>query len=155
MTDGDAPDRPQVSDADAEAYRARREALQVAVTELDQHLDDLEAQDVPDADHFRAALEQLVATLHRHVEEADAPDGLLAQILEEASWFSSRVERLRVEHGDLLDRAEGLLGRLAAGEAVDPLLADARRLSERVAEHRRRGTKLLVDATMLDLSAGD
>jgi hypothetical protein len=155
VSEGDTSQLPELSDADARAYRARREALQLAVHELDGHLDVLEAQDEPDRDLFRAALDELVVTLHRHVEEADAPDGLLAQILADASEFGSRVARLRGEHGDLLARADGLRERLAAGTGVEPLLADARELSARVAEHRRRGTELLLDATMLDLSAGD
>lgn len=155
MSEGDATQLPELSDADARAFRARREALQVAVTELDGHLDVLEAQDVPDPDRFRDALDELVVTLHRHVEQADAPDGLLSQILADASEFGSRVERLRAEHGDLLDRADGLRERLAAGAEVEPLLTEARHLSARVAEHRRRGTELLLDTTMLDLSAGD
>lgn len=155
MSEGDARQLPELSDAEVRAVRARREALQVAVTELDGHLDALEAQSVPDRARFRDALDELVVTLHRHVEQADAPDGLLAQILADASEFGARVERLRAEHGDLLDRAEGLRERLAAGAEVEPLLADARHLSARVAEHRRRGTELLLDATMLDLSAGD
>jgi hypothetical protein len=155
MTDGDAHGRAQLSDADAEAALARREALQAAVSDLEEHLGDLEAQDVPDPDRFRRAVEQLLATLLRHVEEADAPDGLLAQVLEEASWFASRVEALRGEHVDLLGRTTSLLERARAADDVRPLLTDARQLSGHVAEHRRRGTTLLVDATMLDLSAGD
>lgn len=155
MTDGDAHGRALLSDADAEAALARREALQAAVSDLEGHLHDLEVQDVPDPDRFRRAVEQLLATLHRHVEEADAPDGLLAQVIDEASWFASRVEGLRGEHVDLLERTTSLLERARAADDVRPLLADARQLSARVAEHRRRGTTLLVDATMLDLSAGD
>jgi ABC-type transporter Mla subunit MlaD len=155
MTEAGARDVAQVSDEDATAFRARREALHAAVTDLDQHLDALDAQDVPDAVRFRDALDELLVTLQRHVEEADAPDGLLAQILEEASYFASRVDRLRGEHGDLLGRAADLRDRARSSDDVRPLLPDARQLSARVAEHRQRGTELLVDATMLDLSAGD
>jgi hypothetical protein len=155
MTEAGARDVTPVSEEDAAAFRSRREALHAAVTDLDGHLDALDAQDVPDAARFRDALDELLGTLHRHVEEADAPDGLLAQILEEASYFASRVDRLRGEHEDLLARAGGLRDRAGATDDVRPLLPDARQLSARVAEHRQRGTALLVDATMLDLSAGD
>jgi hypothetical protein len=155
MTEAGAHDVAQVSDEDAAAFRARREALHAAVTDLDVHLDALEAQDVPDAARFRDALDELLVTLHRHVEEADAPDGLLAQILEEASYFASRVDRLRGEHEDLLDRAVALRDRAGATDDVRLLLPDARHLAARIGDHRQRGTALLVDATMLDLSAGD
>lgn len=155
MTDTGAPDVAEVSEADAAAFRARREALHAAISDLDHHLDALDSQDAPDAARFRDALDELLTTLHRHVAEADAPDGLLAQILEEASYFASRVERLRSEHGDLLARAGDLQDRARTSVDVRPLLTEARQLSARVAEHRRRGTELLVDATMLDLSAGD
>lgn len=153
VVDSEAGQRLPVSEADADAYRARREALLTGVTELGEELDALEGQEDPDPERFRAAVRQLLVTVQRHIEEADAPDGLLAQIREAAPWFASRVEQLRGEHDDLIERTRALLER--PEDDVRRSLTDARDLSDRVSRHRHRGTKLLLDAYMLDVSAGD
>lgn len=155
MVGGDAHARSALPDADAAAGEGRREALHAGVTDLDRELDVLEAQPEPDVERFQAALRQLLATLHRHIEEADAPDGLLAQVVEAASWFATRAEQLRGEHGDLLDRTQALIAGAGADEDVRPLLVQARDLSSAITQHRHRGTKLLLDAYMLDVTAGD
>lgn len=155
MAEGDVQERLRLSDAAAEAYHARREALHGAVIDLDEELDALEAQGEPDAERFRTAMRRTLTTVQRHIEEADAPDGLLEEILDAAPWFASRAEQLRGEHAELLDRATRVLEQADATDAVEPLLADARSLSSHISEHRHRGTKLLMDAYMLDVTAGD
>jgi cytochrome c556 len=153
VVDSEAGQRLPVSEEDADAYRARREALLTAVLELGEELDALERQEDPDADRFRAAVRQLLATVQRQVEEADAPGGLLVQVREAAPWFASRVEQLRGEHDDLVERTRSLLDR--PDDEVRRSLTEARDLSARLSRHRHRGTKLLLDAYMLDVSAGD
>lgn len=152
MTDAD---RPELAGEVVDAYRARREALLRAVTELNADLDGLEAEEAPDPERFRAALRRVRATLHEHIEEAEAPDSLLAQIVEQAPWLTHRTEQLRGEHDDLLEHAGRLIERAEAAEVVAPLLPDARALSEHVSDHRHRGTELLTDAYMLDVGAND
>ena len=147
--------RLPLSDRDKAAATRRREALHRAVTELDAELDALEQAPALDGDRFARALRDLVATLEQHIEEADAPDGLLEQIMEVAPWFGPRVEQLRQEHDTLHEQATALLGQVASGRGLDRVLADARELSARVEEHRHRGTTLLLDAYMLDIPEGD
>lgn len=148
-------ERLELSDAAADAYRARREALHGAVIDLDAELAALEQEPEPDAERFRAAMRRALATVQRHIEEADAPDGLLSEILDTAPWFASRAEQLRAEHAELLGHATRVLEQADATDDVEPLLADARSLSARISQHRHRGTKLLMDAYMLDVTAGD
>ena len=144
-----------LSDRDKAAATRRREALHRAVTELDAELDALEQAPAPDGERLTRALHDLVATLEQHIEEADAPEGLLEQILEVAPWFGPRVEQLRQEHDTLHEQASALLEQVAAGQELDRALADARELSSRVDDHRHRGTTLLLDAYMLDIPEGD
>ncbi len=155
MTAGDTPGRQQLTDTAADAYRARREALHATVSDLDAELDELEAQDAPDVERFRTAMTQVLDNLHQHIQEADAADGLLAEIIETAPWFAPRAEALRAEHDDLLDRTRELIERASAGGEIETLLADARTLSARISDHRHTGTSLLMDAYMLDVPAGD
>lgn len=159
MTETRGQDRLPIDDAEAQAYAARRQALHLAVIDLDDVLDDLASDDDPDRDRFVAAIRSLHEALEHHVHEADAPDGLLAQILSDAPWFAARVEKLRDDHGRLIERSGALCDEGAdggsSGRAFGELLLDARRLGATVSEHRHAGTHLLMDAYMLDIPAGD
>lgn len=153
----DASTHPRlpISDTETAAYTRRRESLHRAVTELDAELDALEEAPAPDGLRFKEALRDLVATLELHIEEADAPDGLLGQILEVAPWFGPRIEQLRHEHDDLHARASTLLEQVAGGEQLVRRLGDARELAAGVSGHRHHGTTLLIDAYLLDIPEGD
>lgn len=153
----DASTHPRlpISDTETAAYTRRREALRRAEMELDAELDALEEAPAPDGIRFSQALRDLVATLELHIEEADAPDGLLGQILEVAPWFGPRVEQLRREHEDLHVRASALVEHAAGGQQLIRALGEARELSAGVAEHRHHGTTLLFDAYLLDIPEGD
>lgn len=145
--------RPEISRTAAAGYRARRDALRAAETGLQHQLDVLATD--PDGRRLQAALQEVHATLQEHVHGADAPDGPLAQIVEEAPWLAARVARVRVEHADLLDRATDLLDRVQEGAEVRAGLAEARRLAHAVTRHRHHAADLLLDAYMSDIPAGD
>ncbi len=147
--------RLSISEGDRAASTRRREALHRAVTELGAELDALEAAAAPDGERFAQALRDLLATLEQHVEEADAPEGLLQQIIEVAPWFGPRVEQLRSEHDVLNGQARTLLEQVAAGRELEQALGAARELCAQVDDHRHRGTTLLIDAYMLDIPEGD
>ena len=154
---GDAPTdpRPPLSEAQTAAHVRRREALHRAVMELDGELDVLAQAAVVDAERLAQALRDTLATLEQHVEEADAPEGLLGQILEVAPWFGPRVEKLREEHHGLRERATMLLAQVEESEEPARALPAARELSGCIAGHRHRGTALLLDAYLLDIPQGD
>ena len=134
--------------------RARREELRVALVDLE------DALSRPAGDHEKwiatvhAAVETMLATLRTHVEETEAEGGLLPQLEEDAPWLEGRVDQLRSEHGDLLERAEQLLASCRDGE-VEDLREEALALLQAVSRHRHRGTDLLYDAYMVDISAAD
>lgn len=155
VDDGCPADRLEVSVADAAAYRARREALHAATDELDRELELLERQERPDMTRLRAVVRRTLGTLRIHIEEAEAPDGLLADITEAAPWFAARADELRRDHDDLLERTELLRERADAADRLSPLVEEVRGLSARITEHRHQGTALLLDAYLLDIPAGD
>jgi hypothetical protein len=155
MTNEENQQRLELSDDDAEAYASRREALFAAEQDLGRQLDVLDDQGTPDAQRLRTALREVRTALERHIREADAPDGLLAGILQAAPWFAARAEQLRREHGHLLDATDRLLESAQAEHDVAVLLAEARALGRQISEHRHRGTALLLDAYTLDVPAGD
>lgn len=141
-------------DERGQRVQERREALQTAKVELTEAL---AADEPPDSwhDHVRTAVERTRATLQQHVEEAEAPDGLLAQIIEEEPAFGARVQQMRDEHVDLLQEAADL-AEMAGGDAsAEAVRARAEGLLEMIERHRSRSGGLLVDAYSLDISAGD
>ena len=145
----------EVSDTATDAYRARREMLHVAVLDLEGVLDALERQARPDRARFRAALERMHTTLRAHVAEADAPESLLAQIIDAAPWTAPRTQKLHDEHDVLLAECGALLERTVVDDPIGVLLTDARRFAESVSRHRHRATALLIDAYLLDVPAAD
>lgn len=151
--EGHRHERTPLPDAEADAYRARREALHAAVTDLDRFLDGVD--DAPQPEQVQAALQGFLATVQEHVTEAEAPDGLLASIIATAPWLGNRAQQLRDEHDRLLADATALVARAQDGVIDAALLDDMRDLSARVSEHRHRGTSLVLDAYMLDIPAGD
>lgn len=145
--------RPDISPTAAAGYRARRDALREAETDLQGQLDALASD--PDASRLQAALQDLHATLQEHVDGADAPDGPLAQVIDEAPWLAARVARVRREHAQLLDRTADLLARVRDGAEVPASLAEAREVAHDVTRHRHHAADLLLDAYMSDVPAGD
>jgi hypothetical protein len=155
MIDDVTRERIRLSEADADAHTRRREALHRAVADLERELDALADEPVPSTDRFRAAIRDMLVAIRQHIDEAEAPDGLLGQIVHAAPWFAARVEQLRGEHDDLLARGNALLVSAAADGEVATLLAEARELVGRVSDHRHAGTALLVDTYLLDIPQGD
>jgi hypothetical protein len=157
-TTGPTDAQRDVTAAERQAARARRERLHRALVELEETLT---GPDTGPSWHarLRAAAERMRETVVDHVAESEAPDGLLAQIAEVSPWLGPRAQHLRSEHDDLVATADTLVRRCAEAtdteEEVDELAELAWDLLEGVSRHRRRGADLLYDAYALDVSAGD
>jgi hypothetical protein len=140
---------PQRSEA-----RAQRSGLRAAITTLgavaERPLVDRVAWDV-DVD---AALDELRAALARHVAFTQGPDGLFAEMREQAPRLLHRVERLEADHAELgaqVDRCQADLAVLndeSAARSVDSLVDSFER-------HQHRGVELVYDAYNVDISSGD
>ncbi|MBK9179869.1 MAG: hypothetical protein IPM45_09945 [Acidimicrobiales bacterium] len=107
---------------------------------------------------------QLVALrreLVDHVEVTEGPDGLFAEVIEHAPRLNHAVDRLRTDHGTLLDVLDGERKRLAAlgddpsgddlGAAREGLLG----LLALLARHRQRGADLVYEAYEVDVGPAD
>jgi hypothetical protein len=145
----------ELSPGVADAVRHRREALHAATVEFGDDLAAIEANPEEGSTRLAAALATLLATLEDHAVAAEAADGMLAQIIQDAPWFGPRVEELRHEHQHLPRHASELIERAAAGGDLGSLLTEARDLADQTDRHRHRATRLMQDAYTLDLSAGD
>jgi hypothetical protein len=135
--------------------RGRREALHGALVDLEEALSRPTGSGERWRSRVRAAIEAMHTTLEAHVRDAEGPDGLLAQIIEEEPVFGPRVAAVKGEHRELLEQSEALVERSREGMPPDELRSAGLGLLDRVSRHRHRTADLLYDVYELDLSAGD
>lgn len=135
---------------------SRRGLLHGALVQLEQAVS---APVTADAERWcrrlHRALDRLAFTLADHVEETEAPDGLLAEIDRQSPWLHARVDKLRREHVTLVHTTGELLDRCHRSFRPDDLREDVLQLLGQLVRHRHAGADLLYDAYELDLSAGD
>lgn len=146
-----------MSDA-LEQARERRAGLRAAMGDVERSLAS------PAAGRTDAWVKTLKEDLHRlssalnaHIEATEAPDGLLADVVEEAPRLANRVEQARRDHQSLRYRLDSALAALGAGP--EPDLHEVR---ERVVEvlagivhHRHLGADLVYEAFNVDIEAAD
>jgi hypothetical protein len=135
--------------------RARRERLRRELMDLEQVL----SGPVTDTDSWTqlalGAAASMHDTLREHVEETEAPEGMLAQVARDAPWLEGRLEQLRGEHARLLDAAEQLEETVRRSASPQQIRDVGLNLIQQVSRHRQLGTDLLYDAYMVDISAAD
>lgn len=156
MTDGNAPiaGGTDLDEAGKQAKR-RREQLHEATRALAAALDDTSGELDERLTAAREAIVDMQRTILTHVSEAEASDGLLAQIIADEPAYGSRVEEMRREHVALVEDAAVLVENAQAAGSVDELRVPTTEFIELVQRHRHRSAELLLDTYDLDLSAGD
>ena len=135
--------------------QSRSEQLHEATIDLSEALESPVEPPERWLDAVGASIARTHTTLEAHVREAEAPDGLLAQIIEEEPAFGSRAQQMRDEHVELLNDSATLLQFAEQDPSVDELRAKATELIDLIERHRHRSGSLLTDVYSLDLSAGD
>jgi hypothetical protein len=154
-TQGGAEEPVLAGDETAQDVRVRRERLRHELVELEEVLSGPVADAHAWAGQVRGAAASMHDTLRDHVEETEAPDGMLAQLTKDAPWLEGRIEQLRSEHARLLDAAERLEETCQHVEDPQRIRDVGLALLEQVSRHRQLGTDLLYDAYMVDISAAD
>ena len=147
-------ERPRVGEEARADVRARRERLRSELMNLEQTLTGPSADTEAWTTQVRGAALAMRETLQDHVEETEAPDGMLAQVARDAPWLEGRLEQLRSEHERLTAAADALVARCEDAEPQE-IRDEAMRLLGQVSRHRQLGTDLLYDAYLVDISAAD
>lgn len=136
--------------------RERREALLGAAASVEAALA-APASDPRWRDRLGERLATLHTTLDEHVTAAEADDGILAQVRDEAPRLSNQVDRLAAEHGTITDATERLIDRLE-GAPTDQVAGEAESVREQAVEllaaivrHRQLGADLLYEAYNVDV----
>jgi hypothetical protein len=102
------------------------------------------------------ALDDLEEAIRAHIEEVEAPDGLLAEMLEVVPRLSALIDTIRDEHRALLESV-GQARQLLDSEPFDGLAVRRRAVSllGYLARHRQHGSDLVYEAYMVDIAAAD
>jgi hypothetical protein len=101
-------------------------------------------------------LAQLRVALQRHIVEAEADSGLLAQVLTDAPRLANAVNRLRQDHVEMVRAVDALVSRPAPTSDDSAAIRDAGlALLGRLARHRHRGADLLYEAYSVDVGSGE
>lgn len=141
---------------DLGGVRQRREALLVAATALEAALA-APASAARWRDDLGDALAALGTTLAEHVTEAEAPDGALRKVREDAPRLSNLIDRLIAEHVTLTSATEQLIDRLEHAPTertqadTDALRDEALDLLAVIVRHRQRGSDLFYEAYNVDV----
>ena len=142
-----------------EAIRIRREALYQALVGLEDAL----STPIGDDERWRLrvamAVDYAANRIDEHIEQTEAPDGLLAEVSADAPRLANRVAALREDHHELEKDIHALQVSLSeiddddvASRAV-AIRAQALDFLGRLARHRQHGADLIYEAYQVDIGA--
>ena len=146
------------ADADhIEAARVRREALHEALVGLEDAL----STAIGDRERWRLrvamAVDYAANRIGEHIEQSEAPDGLLAEVSANAPRLAKRVGALRDDHDHLETEICALRTALSAsgdaGESTpnEDIRDQAMTFLGRLARHRQQGADLVYEAYQVDI----
>lgn len=98
-----------------------------------------------------AELEKLRAALQDHIEEVEADDGLLTEMLSEAPRLANQIESVRDEHPKLRHQIDQIILDAQGSEEVIDLRSGVLDTLTALARHRQRGSDLVYDGYNVDI----
>jgi len=104
--------------------------------------------------YVRSELERLSDALDHHVSAVEAPDGLLAEMLQTAPRLAPRIDRVRDEHPALRTMVDDTIALADSGAEPDDVRAAIVETLIAVVRHRQHGADLVFDAYNVDIGGG-
>ncbi len=100
-----------------------------------------------------ARLHDVRTALIAHVEEVEGQGGLLERITADAPHLEPQVERVRHEHGELLEDVDQVLDAVDPGHGADAeaMRAAVLELMTMIARHRQHGADVVYEAWGVDV----
>ena len=132
-----------------EKAQERRLALQDALTALERALAMASSSPAWRSTVTRALVEVHTA-IEAHVDEVEANDGLLAQLVSDAPRLSNLVRILERDHHRLLDACDEIIS-VASGADASEIRSMARDLMGDLVDHRQQGADLVYAAYSEDI----
>jgi Ala-tRNA(Pro) deacylase len=103
---------------------------------------------------LKREIQKLARAAEDHIAETEAPDGLLAEIVEEAPRLWRAVDALRDEHDELSDACAQILDQLKGCDSSLRLRRQVQALLARFEAHCHRGADLVYRAFDVDIGGG-
>ena len=97
-----------------------------------------------------SAVTEAATTWERHVIGTEAPQGILADVLEREPRLAHLVSTLRREHTEIRDLLARTGAELSARDAADAR-QQVRAVTERLSRHHQLGAQLIYNAYEVDL----
>jgi hypothetical protein len=136
--------------------RGRRVALRSAMAALESSIAAPAAgREAQWLERLGADLDHLAEALEAHIKSAEAPDGLLAEILHSAPRLAHRVDKVRADHVALRAAVDEARGAAAAGREPSELRDRVVEVLGHLLRHRHLGADLVYEAYMVDIEAAD
>jgi hypothetical protein len=142
------------------ALRERRAGLRFAMGDLERAVAAPAPGRVDEwVEGVRVALESLRDVVDRHIHATEAPGGFLDEIVETEPRLANPAQRLREEHGEIVDAISAASARLRAPSFATDEWVEAMRdrllaLLGVLARHRQRGADLVYEAYDVDIGGG-
>ncbi len=147
-----------VDDPSLQAVRERRAGLRAAMGDLERAVASPARGRVDEwIAGVRTALDALREVVDHHIHATEAPGGFLDEIVGTEPRLANQTQRLREEHGELVDAISEASIRLRTGTTFAPdEWVDAMRdrllvLLGVLARHRQRGADLVYEAYAVDI----
>ncbi|MEE9417346.1 MAG: hypothetical protein V3V01_18850 [Acidimicrobiales bacterium] len=99
-------------------------------------------------------LEDLGEALSQHVEEVEAADGLLAELIEIAPRLVNQIGQVRDEHPVLCAQVSAAITQTKSEDSVDAVRAEVLELLLAISRHRQRGADLVYEGYNVDIGGG-
>jgi hypothetical protein len=141
-----------------EALRERRAGMRTAMVELERAAT---ASSIGRIDEWiagvRSALASLRDVVDHHIFATEAADGFLDEIVAREPRLSNQSQRLREEHGEIVDAISAAAARIRARPSIDSedwvgaLRDRLHALTALLARHRQRGADLVYEAYAVDI----
>ena len=132
-----------------ENAQKRRQALREALTVLEQALA-MAASSPAWRSTVTRALVEVRTALEAHVDEVEASDGLLPQLIADAPRLSNLVRILERDHRRMLDACDEIIS-VASGADAHEIRSMARELMGDMVDHRQQGADLVYAAYSEDI----
>jgi hypothetical protein len=140
---------------DLDAVRVRRAGLRAACERLRAALPDRAGSSGPNAAELTVAAADVDRLWQRHIDQTEAPDGVLAQILGDAPRLAPMITRLRADHPEVTRRLRAAADSLAAGPGLLEAADHLRAALAAIDKHVGGGGELIYLAYNVDLGGGE
>jgi hypothetical protein len=154
------PEKPTTNETDA-LEEAR--SLRFALSDAADRIEDLVARPASDplwTGRVNDAMAELRQAFNDHVQEVEADDGLLPQLLADEPRIAHGIKQMYTEHvdiGAIIDNTTEMIlgcGTQCESDAVDAIRLTVVDLLRLISRHRQAGADLVYEAYSVDIGGG-